>query len=121
MTLPGGSGSAAVSFGLPSMGNLRQSLSVNAERQGFKDDRTGYDRGHVLYRAATGGFHLDEPGDFGALLEVFVLPDEEAHPRRDQFDAVAQREPEQVGLVYGSLQRGQPGQRVERLHGAPTF
>src|SRR6185436_4565027 len=36
------SGSAAVSLALPSAGNLRQSLSVNAERQGFKDDRTGY-------------------------------------------------------------------------------
>ncbi len=57
-----GSGSAAVSMGLPSIGGLRQSLSVNAERQGFKDDRTGYDRGHVLYRAATGGFHLDFDG-----------------------------------------------------------
>lgn len=57
-----GSGSAAVSFALPSIGGLRQSLSVNAERQGFKDDRTGYDRGHVLYRAATGGFHLDFDG-----------------------------------------------------------
>lgn len=57
-----GSGSAALSLGLPSIGGLRQSLSVNAERQGFKDDRTGYDRGHVLYRAATGGFHLDFDG-----------------------------------------------------------
>lgn len=57
-----GSGSAAVSFGLPSNGSFRQSLSINAERQGFKDDRTGYDRGHVLYRAATGGFHLDFDG-----------------------------------------------------------
>jgi iron complex outermembrane receptor protein len=56
------SGSAAVSMGLPSIGGLRQSLSINAERQGFKDDRTGYDRGHVLYRAATGGFHLDFDG-----------------------------------------------------------
>jgi iron complex outermembrane receptor protein len=57
-----GSGSAAVSLGLPSFGAVRQSLSVNAERQGFKDDRTGYDRGHVLYRAATGGFHFDLDG-----------------------------------------------------------
>jgi iron complex outermembrane receptor protein len=54
-----GSGSAAVSLALPSAGALRQSLSVSGERRGFKDDRTGFDRGHVLYRAAAGGFHVD--------------------------------------------------------------
>jgi outer membrane receptor protein involved in Fe transport len=93
-----GSGSAAVSFGLPSMGNLRQSLSVNAERQGFKDDRTGYDRGHVLYRAATGGFHLDldattvkqDPGSphprQGGVLSPLVPLDANHNPKDAHVD-----------------------------------
>jgi outer membrane receptor protein involved in Fe transport len=54
-----GSGKAAVALALPGSGSFRQSLSVSGEKRGFKDDRTGFDRGHVLYRAATGGFHLD--------------------------------------------------------------
>src|SRR6185295_4868234 len=47
-----GSGGASFSTALPSAGSLKQSFTVNAERQGFKDDRTQFDRGHVLYRAA---------------------------------------------------------------------
>ena len=37
---------------LPGSGRFKQSLTVDGERQGFKDDRTGFDRGHLLYRAA---------------------------------------------------------------------
>jgi iron complex outermembrane receptor protein len=93
-----GSGSAAVSFGLPSIGGLRQSLSVNAERQGFKDDRTGYDRGHVLYRAANGGFHLDFDGTLvkqdpasphprqGRVLSPLVPLDGNYNPRDAKID-----------------------------------
>src|SRR4051812_46544763 len=57
------SGGAAVSTPLPSIGGYKQSLTVNGEKQGFKDERTEADRGHVLYRGAlttTGGrFHVD--------------------------------------------------------------
>lgn len=93
-----GSGSAAVSMALPSAGNLRQSLSVNAERQGFKDDRTGYDRGHVLYRAATGGFHLDFDGTIvkqdpasphprqGRVLSPLVPLDANYNPKDAKID-----------------------------------
>jgi iron complex outermembrane receptor protein len=93
-----GSGSAAVSLALPSAGNLRQSLSVNAERQGFKDDRTGYDRGHVLYRAATGGFHFDLDGAIvkqdpasphprqGRMLSPLVPLDGNYNPRDAHID-----------------------------------
>ncbi|HKV11933.1 MAG TPA: TonB-dependent receptor [Thermoanaerobaculia bacterium] len=60
------SGSASFSTPLPSSGGLRHSFTVDVERRGFKDDRTGYDRGHVLYRAATdaagGSFHFDLDG-----------------------------------------------------------
>ncbi|HEV7671013.1 MAG TPA: TonB-dependent receptor [Thermoanaerobaculia bacterium] len=60
------SGLAAVSLDLPALGNYRQSLTVNGERRGFKDDDTGFDRGHVLYRGRTqgagGDFHVDFDG-----------------------------------------------------------
>jgi iron complex outermembrane receptor protein len=60
------SGGAAVSAPLPQIGGFHQSLSVDGERQGFKDDRTRYDRGHVLYRssldAAGGTFRFDVDG-----------------------------------------------------------
>jgi outer membrane receptor protein involved in Fe transport len=60
------SGGAAVSAPLPQSGGFRQSLTVDGERQGFKDDRTRFDRGHVLYRstleAAGGAFRFDLDG-----------------------------------------------------------
>ncbi len=61
-----GSGGAAVSTPLPQIGGFRQSLTVDGERQGFKDDRTRFDRGHLLYRsslaAAGGAFRFDVDG-----------------------------------------------------------
>jgi outer membrane receptor protein involved in Fe transport len=58
-----GSGGAAVTAGLPAIGNYQQSLIVNGEKQGYRDDRTEVDRGHLLYRGAVrsgaGAFHLD--------------------------------------------------------------
>jgi len=58
-----GSGGAAVSTGLPAVGNYHQSLIVNGEKQGYRDDRTKVDRGHLLYRGeaqtGAGSFHLD--------------------------------------------------------------
>ncbi|HEY4562042.1 MAG TPA: TonB-dependent receptor, partial [Thermoanaerobaculia bacterium] len=61
-----GSGGAAFSAPLPQSGGFRQSLTVDGERQGFKDDRTQYDRGHALYRStldASGGtFRFDFDG-----------------------------------------------------------
>jgi len=60
------SGGAAVSAPLPQIGGFRQSLTVDGERQGFKDDRTRFDRGHLLYRssldAAGGSFRFDLDG-----------------------------------------------------------
>jgi outer membrane receptor protein involved in Fe transport len=57
------SGGAAVSLALPAAGAWSQSLTVNGEKQGFKDDRTEYQRAHVLYRGAmstaAGALRLD--------------------------------------------------------------
>jgi outer membrane receptor protein involved in Fe transport len=59
-----GSGGAAASAPLPAIGSYRQSLIVNGEQQGFSQDRTGWGRGHLLYRgslatAGGGNFHVD--------------------------------------------------------------
>ncbi len=57
------SGGAAVSMPLPAVGSYQQSLTVNGDKQGFKDDRAQYERGHILYRGAmatdSGRFHVD--------------------------------------------------------------
>lgn len=47
-----GSGGAAATLTLPALGDVRQSLSLDAEKQGLADDRAGFDRGHALYRAS---------------------------------------------------------------------
>src|SRR5579864_5744151 len=59
-----GSGGGAASAPLPAIGSYHQSLIVNGEQQGFSQDRTGWGRGHLLYRgslatAAGGTFHVD--------------------------------------------------------------
>jgi iron complex outermembrane recepter protein len=58
-----GSGSAALTIPLATGGGYRQSLSVSGEKQGFRDDRTDYARGLLLYRGAgsvgPGAFRLD--------------------------------------------------------------
>ncbi len=61
-----GSYGAAFSSPLPGSGNFQQSLTVDGEKRGFKDDRTNFDRGHILYRsslkAAGGSFRFDLDG-----------------------------------------------------------
>ncbi|HSF39203.1 MAG TPA: TonB-dependent receptor [Thermoanaerobaculia bacterium] len=104
-SLSGGSyesGSASFSTPLPGSGRLRHSFTVDGERRGFKDDRTGYDRGHVLYRAgmdAAGGvFHFDLDGSIvsqdpasphprqGAGLSPLVPLDTNYNPKDAQID-----------------------------------
>ncbi len=61
-----GSGSLSWAAPLASSGGVTQSLAASAERRGFRDDRTNFDRGHVLYRAAiptaNGSFRFDLDG-----------------------------------------------------------
>ena len=59
-----GSGGGAASAPLPAIGSYQQSLIVNGEQQGFSQNRTGWGRGHLLYRgslvtAGGGTFHVD--------------------------------------------------------------
>jgi outer membrane receptor protein involved in Fe transport len=56
-------GVASISGNLPDWGAFKQSLSANASTQEFSQDRSGVDRGHILYRAAgdtdLGKLHFD--------------------------------------------------------------
>ena len=56
-------GSASVSTNLADWGAFKQSISANVSTQGFSQDRSGVDRGHVLYRIAgdtdLGKLHFD--------------------------------------------------------------
>ena len=55
LSLRGGTfktGSAAVDLAMPSAGSWRSRLSADVERQGFKDDRTSFARGHANYRGS---------------------------------------------------------------------
>lgn len=58
-----GSGGASVVLPFASTGTWRQSLTANYDKKGYRDDDTGYDKGHVLYRGgrdlATGHLRLD--------------------------------------------------------------
>jgi outer membrane receptor protein involved in Fe transport len=58
LSLRGGTfktGGAAVDLSMPSAGSWKSRFSAEAERQGFKDDRTSFARGHANYRGSKGG------------------------------------------------------------------
>jgi len=96
------SGGAAFSTPLPQAGRLKQSLTVNGEKQGYKDDRTQVERGHVLYRAgidaAGGSFRFDLDGTIvnqdpasphprqGASLSPLVPLDANHNPKDAKLD-----------------------------------
>ncbi|HWP02777.1 MAG TPA: TonB-dependent receptor [Gemmatimonadaceae bacterium] len=50
-----GSGSAAIDLALPSARGWNSRLSADFERQGFKDERTSFARGHTLFRTERTG------------------------------------------------------------------
>ncbi len=49
------SGGGGVDLALPDWGSWQSRLTADAERQGFKDDRTSYARAHALYRGSKSG------------------------------------------------------------------
>lgn len=96
------SGGAAVSLPLSTSGRFKQSLTVDGENQGFKDDRTGYERGHVLWRGSlptrSGVFRVDFDGNVlrqdpasphprqGRSLSALVPLDTNYNPRNAAID-----------------------------------
>lgn len=97
-----GSGGGSFTTALRDLGGWHQSLAVRAERQGYKDDRTQFDRGHLLYRGAkttaNGGFRFDFDGTLlnqepasptpraGAVLTPLVPLDSNQNPRDAKLD-----------------------------------
>jgi outer membrane receptor protein involved in Fe transport len=95
------SGGAAVTLPFTA-GKFQQSLTINGENQGFKDDRTGFERGHVLWRGSLptdrGVFRLDFDGNVlrqdpasphprqGRVLSALVPLDTNYNPRGAHID-----------------------------------
>ena len=74
-----GTGGLATDFGIPSQGAWKSRASIDLDRQGFKDDRTQYERGHVLWRTAKvdGDRSSWITGDLNLLRQDPATP----HPR----------------------------------------
>ena len=73
------SGGAAVEAALPSMGSWKSRLAVDVDRQGFRDDRTSYTRGHASWRGGTGD--KDRRSWFTADLNWLGQDPASPHPR----------------------------------------
>jgi outer membrane receptor protein involved in Fe transport len=95
------SGGAAVTLPFTA-GRFQQSLTINGENQGFKDDRTGFERGHLLWRGSLptdrGVFRIDFDGNVlkqdpasphprqGRVLSPLVPLDTNYNPRDARID-----------------------------------
>ncbi|HET6372412.1 MAG TPA: TonB-dependent receptor plug domain-containing protein [Candidatus Polarisedimenticolia bacterium] len=98
-----GSGAVGSSFDLPTWAGFASRLTLDAEKRDYRDERTDFDRGHVLWRnrrALTGGgevhFNLDgtwlsqDPASpvprTGAVLASNVPLDANYNPRGAEID-----------------------------------
>ncbi|MEZ5294640.1 MAG: TonB-dependent receptor plug domain-containing protein, partial [Vicinamibacterales bacterium] len=84
-----GSGGGAIDFAIPSAGAWRSRLSVDGERQGFKDDRTSFSRGHALWRTTRAA----NDRRLWFLADVNVLRQDPASPHPRQGTALSARVP----------------------------
>lgn len=75
-----GSGSAAADLALPTARGWNSRLSADVERQGFKDDRTSFARGHALFRTARTG----DAGRTWFTADLNLLRQDPASPRPRQ-------------------------------------
>ena len=86
-----GSASVAASVPLTQSPAVQQSISANADRRRFRDDHTGFDRFHALYRAATktdaGSWRFD--ADVAAVRQDPNSP----HPREAAIPIDANHNP----------------------------
>jgi len=74
------SGNAAVDLALPKAGAWSSRLTADFDRQGFKDDRTSYGRGHALFRMSREA--TDSRTWFSADLNVLRQDPASPHPRQ---------------------------------------
>ena len=73
-------GGAAMDYALPAAGDWKQRVSVDFDRQGFRDDRTSFGRGHALYRAAR--TESDRRMWFTGDLNILRQDPASPHPRQ---------------------------------------
>ncbi|MEZ5294493.1 MAG: TonB-dependent receptor, partial [Vicinamibacterales bacterium] len=74
---------------IPSSGAWRSRLSVDGERQGFKDDRTSFSRGHALWRTTRSA----NDRRLWFLADVNVLRQDPASPHPRQGTTLSARVP----------------------------
>ena len=74
-----GSGGASLDYAMPMSGNWKSRLSVDLDKQGFKDDNTGIARGHGLWRVAS----VEDTRKTWLSVDVNILQQDPAspHPR----------------------------------------
>ena len=75
-----GSGGGAADLPIPAFGDWHSRLSIDAERQGYSDDRTSYSRGHALWRSARSA--ADRRMWFTADLNWLGQHPSSPHPRQ---------------------------------------
>ena len=73
------SGGLAAELAIPSFGSWSSRASASFDRQGFKDDRTSYRRGNVLWR--TGRTEGDRPTWFTVSATILRQDPASPHPR----------------------------------------
>ncbi len=108
-----GTGGGSASTPLPAIGDYKQSLIVNGDRQGFSQDRTGWDRGHLLYRGslttdAGGTLHIDfddavvdqKPGSPTPRTGSFLTPLVPVDSNENGLDAKVDVARQQLNLGY---------------------
>jgi iron complex outermembrane receptor protein len=86
-----GSFGGAATLALPAHGDVRQSLTVDAETQGLADERAGFDRAHALYRAS--GAAMDGVWRFDADAIVQRQDPDSPHPRGNAVTVLDPRIP----------------------------
>jgi iron complex outermembrane receptor protein len=77
----------AVDVSLPQFGSWKSRLTVDVDRQGYKDDRTSYTRGHASYRLGRGG----DAGRTWAMADISWLAQDPASPRPREGSALSSK------------------------------
>jgi iron complex outermembrane receptor protein len=84
-----GSGGGAVDLSLPQFGSWKSRLSLDVDRQGYRDDRTSYTRGHASYRTV----RTTESRRMWALADVNWLTQDPASPHPREGATLSTRVP----------------------------
>jgi iron complex outermembrane receptor protein len=84
-----GSGGASLDLAMPTSGKWTSRLSLDLDRQGFKDDNTGFTRGHGLWRVAS----VEDTRKTWLTVDLNVLQQDPASPHPRQGAALSSAVP----------------------------